>query len=140
MNKTKYTITSQKYKGQVIITFANSIVILFNAIEASLTTTQVQWFLTNALKGEEAFYNMVVAADVFTIVGEKEELTFEMFWNRYNEKTHSSKRKAQLKWNRMSKQQQILAYMHITAYFKSIPSGIAKKYAETYLNSEIWNN
>lgn len=140
MNKTKYTITSPKYKGQVIITFANNIVILFNAQEASLTPTQVAWFLTNALKGEEAFLNAADTADAFTIVGEKEELTFEMFWNRYNEKTHSSKRKAQLKWNRMSKQQQILAYMHIPAYFKSIPSGIAKKYAETYLNSEIWNN
>lgn len=140
MNKIKYTITSHKYKGQVIIVFANAVIQVFNAQDATLTPTQVAWLLHAALKGEEAFLKAADNADAFTIIGEKEELTFEMFWNRYNEKTHSSKRKAQLKWNRMSKQQQILAYMHITAYFKSIPSGIAKKYAETYLNSEIWNN
>lgn len=70
----------------------------------------------------------------------KLEINFELFWNRYNEKVRSSKKKAQVTWNRMSKADQVKAFNYIAKYKQSIPSGVACKYAETYLNAELWNN
>jgi len=89
---------------------------------------------------EQSFLQELEKAGVFNIVGAKQQLTFEMFWDRYNEKIRSSRKKALIKWQRMNQEQQILAYLHVPKYEQNIPNGIAKKYAETYLNSELWNN
>lgn len=140
MSTTIYTITCPKFAGAVKIIFADGYCQSYNSSEAVLTDKQKLYFTDKLSLTEEAFLNTLGQAGIFTIVGEKEALTFDMFWNKYNEKAHSSKKKTQAKWQRMSKEQQIKAYMHIPAYFKNIPNGIAKKYAETYLNSEIWNN
>lgn len=67
-------------------------------------------------------------------------ITFEMFWNRYDDKVLSSRRKTEARWNRMTKADQIKAFNFINRYEQNIPTGTRKKYAETYLNSEIWNN
>jgi hypothetical protein len=66
------------------------------------------------------------------------EITFEDFWNKYGEKEHSSKKKAQTRWNNMPKSSQIKAYNYIPKYKYNLPAGVRMKYAETYLNSEIW--
>jgi len=141
MQKITYTITSPRFTGAVTIIFDdNNHCHYFNAQEATLTPTQLKWFLEKLTMPLQAFLKQIESKQVFTIVGQMQELTFDMFWNTYNEKKLSSKKKAQAKWNKLNKQQQILAYLHIPKYFKSIPNGIAKKYAETYLNSELWNN
>ena len=79
-----------------------------------------------------------VASATFTEV--LEEITFEMFWNRYNEKVRSSKKKAMITWKRLSRADQVKAFNHIRKYEQNIAPGVAKKYAETYLNAELWNN
>lgn len=140
MSKTTYLITSEKFTGSVTIMFANDYCALYNDLESTLTLNQRKWFLSRLQQCEKEFIAILMQSGWFTIIGQKEEVTFEMFWNRYNEKDRSSKKKTLLKWNRLSREQQLLAYDYVNTYFKNIPSGIAKKYAETYLNSEIWNN
>ena len=66
--------------------------------------------------------------------------TFEMFWHRYDDKLNSSKKRSETKWNKMSKIEQQRAYDHIPKYFNNIPYGTRRKFAETYLNAELWNN
>lgn len=78
-------------------------------------------------------------------LGEGAKLTelkanFEMFWQKYDDKINSSKKRAELKWNKMNAQDQQRAYDFIPRYFANIPSGTRRKYAETYLNAELWNN
>jgi hypothetical protein len=70
----------------------------------------------------------------------KQEITFDMFWNKYDDKVLSSKKRTQKKWESMKKNEQINAFNHITKYFQSIPNGLRKKIAECYLNAEQWNN
>jgi hypothetical protein len=72
----------------------------------------------------------------------KVELTFDMFWQRYftgRDKDNSSKKRSETKWNRMNKSDQAKAYQYIYTYMSRIPYGTRPKYAETYLNSELWN-
>jgi hypothetical protein len=63
-----------------------------------------------------------------------------MFWKKYNDKERSSKKRTLAKWNKMSQVEQTKAYNYIQKYFNSIPNGVETKYAETYLNAELWNN
>ncbi len=66
--------------------------------------------------------------------------TFEMFWDKYNDKIASSKKKSLARWNKMSDADKIKAYRFIDTYFRNIPNNCRKKIVETYLNSELWNN
>jgi hypothetical protein len=73
----------------------------------------------------------------------KTEVTFEVFWNRYfagRPKDNSSRKRAETKWNRMSKGEQAKAYAYIGLYLGNVAYGTQPKHAETYLNSELWNN
>lgn len=71
---------------------------------------------------------------------EAEKVTFEMFWNRYNDKARSSKVKTQRVWDRMPEGERVKAYRYINRYKCSIPQGVCMKYATTYLNDQLWNN
>lgn len=69
-----------------------------------------------------------------------EDITFEMFWKRYDDKARSSKVKTQRAWDKMPEREQVKAYQFIPRYFQSIPPGVCKKYATTYLSDQLWNN
>lgn len=71
---------------------------------------------------------------------EAEKVTFEMFWDRYNDKARSSKVKTQRVWDRMPEGERVKAYRYINRYKSSIPQGVCMKYATTYLNDQLWNN
>lgn len=70
----------------------------------------------------------------------EESVTFEMFWNRYNDKARSSKVKTKRVWDKMSRAEQVKAYNYIERYVRNIPPTVCKKYATTYLNDQLWNN
>ena len=71
---------------------------------------------------------------------EAEKVTFEMFWDRYNDKARSSRVKTQRVWDRMPEGERVKAYRYINRYKSSIPQGVCMKYATTYLNDQMWNN
>lgn len=71
---------------------------------------------------------------------EAEKVTFEMFWDRYNDKARSSRVKTQRVWDRMPEGERVKAYRYINRYKCSIPQGVCMKYATTYLNDQLWNN
>jgi hypothetical protein len=74
------------------------------------------------------------------IVELKQDLSFETFYNRYNHKV-SKRSKAENVWNRMSDTEKAKALAYINKYDKYLSeSKVNKKYPETYLNSEMWNN
>jgi hypothetical protein len=68
-----------------------------------------------------------------------DHVPFDDFWVKYDDCIRSSRKRAMAKWAKMSISQRKKAYNFIDRYNKS--RGFAeKKYAETYLNSEVWNN
>ncbi|MBQ9254991.1 MAG: hypothetical protein IJ180_09495 [Bacteroidales bacterium] len=138
-----YSITSDKLQGEILVTFdENDNLQNIDLTNANMTEGERNWFLANkpstieklmTLKDKSKF-NMKIE-----LVPEK-EITFEMFWQRYDDKYNSSKKRTKQKWDKMSKSEQAKAYNYINRYFSNIPYGTRKKYAETYLNAELWNN
>jgi hypothetical protein len=137
----KYALTSIAWTGEILITYNQaSLLINLDISNANLSEQQHVWFLKNMPRELAELQKMVNACLTLTLVQVELEVTFDMFWNKYNEKLRSSKKKSQTTWNRLPKAERMKAYNYIIKYEQSIPGGVSKKYAETYLNSEIWNN
>ena len=138
-NMKRYSLTSSKFSGEVIYEFGDDgSLSLFDLRGAELTLTQ-----------KKAMYNCVptdidsihiVKTEHSTITEIISEITFDMFWNKYDDKLSSSKKRARAKWFKMNSAEQVKAYNYIQKYFRTLEGGIRKKYAETYLNAETWNN
>ncbi len=134
-----YHITSTSWAGYIELEF-NSIGLMIRSdiTQAVLNEAQQIWFLKNCRELSEL--QRVIIGTSATLTEVKLEVTFDLFWNRYDEKIRSSKKKALTTWNRLRKDDQVKAYQYIKKYEQSISPGVAKKYAETYLNAELWNN
>ncbi len=134
-----YHITSTSWTGYIELEF-NSIGLMVRSdiTQAVLNEDQQIWFLRNCRELSEL--QRVIKGTTATMTEVKQEVTFDLFWNRYDEKIRSSKKKALTTWNRLRKDDQVKAYNYIKKYEGSMAQGVAKKYAETYLNAELWNN
>ena len=133
METRKFILTSDKIKGEVVFEFTDSILTKYDTSSAELTDAQILFFATylpRELYEVEAFLKRSETAKFTEIV---QEITFEMFWNKYDEKIRSSKKETLKRWNKMSKNEQRKAYNYIQKYFYSIPQGVVKMYATTYL-------
>ena len=69
---------------------------------------------------------------------DKDNINFELFWNLYDKKV--GKKKAEPKWNKLTKevQQEIIDY--IPKYIESQPDKKYRKDPQTFLNNESWND
>jgi hypothetical protein len=140
MSTQKFILTSDKFKGEVIFEFTDLILTKYDTSSAEMTDDQVIYIAKNLpreLAEVETFLSKSQSAKFTEITA---EITFEMFWAKYDDKVVSSKSRTRKKWQKMPVNEQIKAYNHINKYFNSLPNGTRKKYAETYLNAEIWNN
>ena len=137
----RYYVTSPSFGGFVEYIYnASGILVMFNSSEATLTEEQILWFATNLPAHLADLERLIPATPKLKLQQITTEVTFEMMWNRYDDKLSSSKKRAQIKWERMSRADRVKAYYYVPTYVGSLGAGIRKKYLETYLNSELWNN
>lgn len=137
-----YSITSEKLQGEILVTFDDKDSLMnVDMSGAVMSRDQKNWFLYHQPSTEERLFGLQRMSKWMKVmlVPEK-EISFEMFWQRYDDKVNSSKKRTKVKWDKMKKSEQTKAYNYINKYFASIPYGTRKKYAETYLNAELWNN
>ena len=74
-----------------------------------------------------------------TIIEAGYEVTFDMFWLKYNKKIN--KLRAVPLWNKLTKTKQVKAYTGIAAYDKFLRSTTRQKLdPENYLRNEAWEN
>ena len=136
-----YSLTSTAFDGEVLFEFNDAgILQKFDTSAAQLSEQQQLWILRTMPNSLPDVKKMLGDSTTAKFTELKQDVTFEMFWNRYNEKVRSSKKKAERIWNRLTKTNQVKAFRGIIAYERNIPGGVLKKYAETYLGAEIWNN
>lgn len=139
MQPTTITMTSDRFKGSLIFRYNESGHLASFTSDTVLTSKQQELIAS-------AFPWTLELAKVFmhnnpsaTYLVQEDCLTFDMFWNKYNDKVRSSRKKTLKKWNSMAKTEQAKAYFYVPRYFKSMGTA-EKKYATTYLNDELWNN
>lgn len=133
------TMTSQRFRGHLIFKYNEQgdlrhlhIDADLNEKQKSIITIDLPWTVADA----RIFMDKYNEA---TFLVQEQEITFDMFWNRYNDKARSSRKKTQTAWNKLSRTEQAKAYLYMPTYFKN--KGTAeKKYATTYLSDELWNN
>lgn len=133
-----YVLTSRAFEGEVVIS-NNKGKLTANFIDSTITVGQQRFVLEMMTKGIDEMLKH------FNRPGGGSEMIesvvdFDMFWNRYDDKISSSKKRTEAKWDKMSDLDRSKAYRFVNRYFASIPNGTRKKYAETYLNAELWNN
>jgi len=137
----KYSLTSTHFEGEVIFEFTDDGTLAhYDSRGANLTAKQLSWISQSMPHHLAHIKNLIVKSKSAKITEIKEEITFDRFWNRYNYKDRSSKKRALQKWNRMSLTERKKAYDFIGRYEMTLKAGIDRKYAETYLNAELWNN
>jgi len=136
-----FVLTSSQFEGEVTFT-VNDLgrVTSFDTASAKLTVAQLNYLLSSLPRDITEIEKLLTYKTTATLTEINRDITFEMFWDRYNEKIRSSRKRAQSKWNKMPKSEQIRAYNFISKYEAHIIPGTGKKYAETYLNAELWNN
>jgi hypothetical protein len=139
---TTYIWTSETFTGTVTFTFNEaSQLVQYDITDAKLTPHQLNWFTERLPRTYPELVEVLKKAKKSKLqLLPPEAITFDAFWNKYDEKLRSSKKRSLKIWNKLSYTEQCKAYLFITTYNRSIASGIAKKYAETYLNAELWNN
>lgn len=136
-----FLLSSSGFTGEVLFRFDEAgRLVQYDVTNADLSQEQLNWF-TNKLPRTLSELKNVLKASKGAILTEQKQCgaTFDMFWDKYDEKTRSSKKRSLAKWNRMSQLQRDKAFNFIDTYFRNL-LGTAPKYANTYLNDELWNN
>ena len=142
-----YAMTSPQFTGEVRFEYDESGRLIRFEVEADLSELQFSFLyerLPVTLLQMSNFQRLLREIKSPAVITETvREVSFDEFWKKYfagRGSDNSSKKKARTRWDRMTKTEQVRAYNHIPRYLSKIPSGIGVKLAETYLNSEIYNN
>lgn len=136
-----FHLTSESFDGFVEFEFdKNGFLARYDTNNATMGAEHMSYLLNRFPRHIDQAKQLISGSKTATLKEVVIEVTFEMFWNKYNDKVNSSRKRSLQKWNRMNKADRIKAYQYLNKYFTSIPYGTRKKYAETYLNAELWNN
>ena len=137
-----YSITSEKFAGEITAVYDDRRELAkLDMSGAEMTIQQKNWLMANQPNTENKLFEMQQKSKWMKIELVPDAIiTFEMFWQRYDDKINSSKKRAKQRWDKMKEMDRNKAFNYINRYFASIPHGTRKKYAETYLNAELWNN
>jgi hypothetical protein len=135
----KYSITSLAFNGEIIYSFDEKDCFVGMEVKASLSEAQLRHFFAYMPYTSTELKATIGASQKVTVTDVIEHITFDMFWSRYNDKERSSKKRSMEKWNKLNAGNQAKAYNHILKYFRT-KGNAEKKYCETYLAAELWNN
>ncbi len=136
----RFLITSPNYTGQAEVIFNDAGTLCrMDVTDTNMPAAMVSGFknrlcahvdqLPDTFKGTAA---TVIEADF--------EVSFDMFWKKYNKKINKSR--CILLWGKMDKSMQVMAFMGIDLYDKYLKKvgWRSKADAETYLRNKYWEN
>ncbi|HSW65204.1 MAG TPA: hypothetical protein VLH56_18130 [Dissulfurispiraceae bacterium] len=132
--------TSERFHGELEFRFNDRGLLIGYDDRGELTNDQRAWILNGLPRTEKELKELAATSRSIKLTEVNRDISFDDFWQRYDHKVVSSKKKARAAWERLPKAEQMKAYNFIGKYLQNIATGVAKKYAETYLNSSIWNN
>ena len=136
-----FHLTSAAFTGFIEFEFNESgLLSRFDTSKATLAPEQQVFLLRRLPRHLDEIKKVFETSETAKFTEIKQEITFDMFWNRYDDKLNSSRKRSLQRWDKMSTTDQVRAYRYIGTYFNNMPNGTRKKYAETYLNAELWNN
>lgn len=136
----RYYLTSVQFEGEIELGYCAEGYLVRFENRGNLDRIQRAWLLNHIPIHLNDLEELKTKSKTVVITLVKQAISFDDFWNRYDHKAVSSKKKTLAAWQRMPEAERIKAYNYIYRYLQNLPNGVAKKYAETYLNSQVWNN
>lgn len=109
------------------------------AIKSKMTAEQIQRVIENTKFHVELFLSWASGLKRCEVIELQTKITFDLFWQKYNDKVRSSKKRSQRLWEKLGEADQVKAFYFIQTYNRNRGSA-EKKYCETYLGAELWNN
>jgi hypothetical protein len=135
-----YSLVSSKFTGEVRFTYNIDGLLIKYEVTNAMTSGNISNILKHLPKTYAELQALIAQSKTAQVTEVIEEITFDMMWKRYNDSGRSSKKKSLARWNKFNTDNQRKSYFYYPTYVKNIPPGVEKKYLETYLNAELWNN
>lgn len=135
----RFLITSPKYTGQAEILYNDSGVLCkIDCTDTNMSNQIIHHFKTSVPAKVEDLQNSFSSQT--TIIEAEYEVSFDMFWKKYNKKINKSR--CILLWGKLNKAQQVLAYFGIDQYDRYLKKETwrGKADPETYLRNGYWEN
>lgn len=134
----RFAITSARFKGEITYTFNDQGFLQSFVNNADLTEEQTKFILKYLPLTIDEVEEMLKKPSL-NLQEIPFKVTFEMFWDRYNDKSRSSRKKSLKVWEKFDESNQAKAYLFYPIYNRQ-RGNAEKKYCETYLAAELWNN
>lgn len=136
----KFVITKETFEGVIVLEYdVQGNLCLADLREAELTEVQIENLCRNLPPKIE---NIMPFCDKLKlkVVEQEIEITFEVFYTKFGFK--KGKFEAEKAWNKISKGDQIKAYMYIGSYKRDLKLNTWKTslYPASYLNKKRWED
>jgi len=137
----KYHIEFTRFQACCIVEYDDTGRLISLLLEYGVMTAEAKRFLFEKLPYDLVRLEAYKKAANVKVSEVEQDLSFESFWNRYNNK-FGKKPRAEKLWELLNDKDRMLAYKYIQKYeqFLIQNPGINKKYPETYLSQRIWEN
>lgn len=135
----RFLITSPKFHGQAELLYTDAGVLCkIDVTDTNMGAQTVHQFKASVPAHTDMLG--VAFSNLTTIVEAEYEVSFEMFWKKYNEKRN--KKRCLILWSKLNKVQQVQAFFGVEAYFKYLKENGWRNKADpdTYLRGEYWEN
>lgn len=135
----RYLIQSPRYTGSVEVMYNNGILTTIDFSNTNIVKPAMIDAFKKQVASEEQYLTSSFVTDV-SIIAADVEITFKMFWDKYNHKIN--KLRATKLWERMPLAEQVAAYCGIQKYFAYLKKvdwrGLQDP--DTYLRNKTWLN
>ena len=135
----QFNVTTPKSTTGIVFTYTDSGLFMGILINETMEKEALEYVVKSIRLTLDEFFVWAKTIKHIEVVELQQNISFDMFWDLYNDKARSSRKKSQLVWNRLAEPDRIKAYYHYPRYNKH-RGNAEKKYCETYLNAELWNN
>lgn len=137
----KFSLYSESLETEIVFKYgSNGILIGFEFQDTKEVTQEQLITFVNNLPWNMERLKLYCDRKKIKLTEVQQDLSFDNFWNRYDYK-ESNKKKSRDTWERMSDTEKAKALAHIPVYNRFLTGKtIGRKYANTYLNQQPWNN
>ena len=141
----RYRLEIKGVKSSLLLDYTEGLLRTFELVDEGDLRFDQRCFIWDSLvahlKDFEIAKAFVSGGTKFKLTQVPTDLSFEGFWNRYNNKVGKKERVAKI-WSMMGESDQIAALMGIQRYkrWQIQNASVQVLYPETYLNQRRWEN
>lgn len=133
-----YQLYSTHVNSNITVSYYEGVLKSFEAENPNIVIAEKEGLKYNLFYLEADFLKVAKEKGV-QVTEIKREISFDMFWDKYNDKARSGKQEALAAWNKLKTIDRVCAYDYITVYDSQLKlNPVSKLHASSYLNKKRW--